>query len=100
MWFTSDGLEQATHPAVAAHRAARLARHLASGAAVVDLCCGIGSDLAAAAQVGLRATGVELDPLTAAMAAATWATRRGDPGGRADPRHRRGRGVRRPGAAR
>ena len=70
MWFTSDGLEQATHPAVAAHRAARLACHLASGAALVDLCCGIGSDLAAAAQVGLRATGVELDPLTAAMAAA------------------------------
>jgi len=25
MWFTPDGLEQATHPAVAAHRAARLA---------------------------------------------------------------------------
>jgi hypothetical protein len=70
MWFTPDGLEQATHSAVAAHRAARLVRLLGPGATWVDLCCGIGSDLLAAGAAGLRGTGVELDPLTAAVAAA------------------------------
>jgi SAM-dependent methyltransferase len=77
MWFTPDGLEQATHPTVAAHRAARLARALGPGASVLDLCCGIGSDLLAAAAAGLRATGVELDPVVAAAArlnTADWAT--------------------------
>jgi SAM-dependent methyltransferase len=70
MWFTPDGLQQATHPDVAAHRADRLVRRLGAGAAFLDLCCGIGSDLLAASAAGLRATGVELDPLTAAVAAA------------------------------
>jgi hypothetical protein len=70
MWFTPDGLEQATHPDVAAHRTDRLIHRLGAGAAWVDLCCGIGSDLLAASAAGLRATGVELDPLTAAVAAA------------------------------
>jgi hypothetical protein len=70
MWFTPDGLEQATHPSVAEHRSARLIRHLGPGADWVDLCCGIGSDLLAASAAGLRALGVELDPLTATVAAA------------------------------
>ncbi len=70
MWFTPDGLQQATHPLVAAHRAARLAATLGAGARVLDLCCGIGSDLIALAAAGLTVTGVDADPLTAAVAAA------------------------------
>lgn len=68
MYFTHDALEQSTRQRVAAHRAARIA---ATGAeAVVDLGCGIGSDLVAMARVGLRVRGVELDPVRAAIAAA------------------------------
>lgn len=73
MWFTPDGLEQATHPVVAAHRAARLAA-LRPGAAVLDLCCGIGSDLLAMGAAGLRPTGIDADPLTVAVAVANVAT--------------------------
>ncbi len=70
MWFTPDGLEQATHPVVAAHRARRMAGVLGTGASVVDLCCGIGADLVALTAAGLTAVGVDLDPLTAEVAAA------------------------------
>jgi SAM-dependent methyltransferase len=72
MWFTPEGLEQATHPLVAAHRATRLAA-LRPGAAVLDLCCGIGSDLLAMRAAGLAVTGLDVDPLTAAVAAANLA---------------------------
>jgi SAM-dependent methyltransferase len=72
MWFTPGGLEQATHPAVAAHRAARLAA-LRPDATVLDLCCGIGSDLLAMRAAGLRPTGIDADPLTVAVAAANLA---------------------------
>jgi SAM-dependent methyltransferase len=66
MFFTPDGLEQATRPAVAARRATRFA---AAGATrIADLCCGIGSDLTAFTAAGLAATGVDLSP--AAVAAA------------------------------
>ncbi len=73
LWFTADGLEQATHPAVAAHRAERftaLGAALGRPAAVADLCCGIASDLAALAAGGCLVTGYDVDPLTAAVAAA------------------------------
>ncbi|MGQ0631043.1 MAG: THUMP-like domain-containing protein [Sporichthyaceae bacterium] len=71
MWFTSDGLEQATHPLVAAHRAARVTESVGPGTAVLDLCCGIGSDLLAFAAAGAhRPRGVDADPLTAALAGA------------------------------
>ncbi|TDO68118.1 methyltransferase family protein [Kribbella sp. VKM Ac-2571] len=69
MYFTPDGLEQATRTTVSTHRAARLAATLL-GAAVVDLGCGIGGDLISAARAGLRVTGVERDPETAATARA------------------------------
>jgi SAM-dependent methyltransferase len=71
MYFTTDGLEQATHPAVAGRRAARLAD--TSRGSVVDLCCGVGSDLLAFAAAGLRVTGVERDPVVAAIARANLA---------------------------
>lgn len=68
MWFTSDGLEQATRPRVAAHRAARLAA--AAPASVIDLGCGIGGDLIAFARAGLTTAGVDLDPIRVAIARA------------------------------
>jgi SAM-dependent methyltransferase len=66
MFFTRDGLEQATRPEVAAHHAARF---VAAGVSrVVDLGCGIGSDALAFAAAGLEVVCVELDPATAAVA--------------------------------
>ncbi len=68
MWFTPDGLEQASRPAVADWRAQRF---VAAGVRrVLDLGCGIGSDSRAFQAAGLAVTAVELDPATAALAAA------------------------------
>ena len=67
MYFTPDGLEQATRTTVAEHRAARVAATMA-GATVLDLGCGIGGDLIAMARAGLRVTGVDRDPVTVAVA--------------------------------
>lgn len=68
MYFTPDGLEQATRLPVAAHRAARVR---ASGATtLVDLGCGIGGDLIAFARAGTTCAGVDLDPLRVAVAEA------------------------------
>lgn len=68
MYFTPDGLEQATRLAVAEHRAARL---VAFGAATaLDLGCGIGGDLIAMARAGITAAGVDLDPERVAVARA------------------------------
>jgi hypothetical protein len=72
MYFTPDGLEQATRTTVGIHRAARIARTLPQ-ATVVDLGCGIGGDLISAARAGLKVTGVERDPATAAAARANLA---------------------------
>ena len=71
MWFTRDGLEQATRASVAAHRAGRLAAFRADS--LVDLGCGIGGDLVAAAKVGVTCVGVDLDPLRVAVAEANLA---------------------------
>jgi SAM-dependent methyltransferase len=68
MYFTRDGLEQATRHEVARHRAARLA--LARPGSVVDLGCGIGGDLVELARSGLTAAGVDLDPVRVAVAEA------------------------------
>lgn len=70
MYFTHEALEQATRATVAAHRATRMAT---AGASLVDLGCGIGSDLVAAARAGLRVHGVDTDPLRVQMAAANLA---------------------------
>jgi SAM-dependent methyltransferase len=68
MYFTPEGLEQATRLPVATHRAARAA---ASGAqSVIDLGCGIGGDLIAFARAGLTGAGVDLDPVRVAVAEA------------------------------
>jgi hypothetical protein len=78
MYFTPAGLEQATRGSVARHRARRFAAHLgdgedrppARGGTVLDLGCGIGGDLVARGRAGCRGIGVDLDPLTAAVARA------------------------------
>jgi tRNA G10 N-methylase Trm11 len=70
MFFTRDGLEQATRATVARHRAARVAL---VGPTVVDLTCGIGGDLVAFARAGLTAAGIDLDPLRVEMARANLA---------------------------
>jgi SAM-dependent methyltransferase len=72
MYFTPDGLEQATRSTVGSHRAQRIAATL-PGSTVVDLGCGIGGDLISAARAGLRVTGVERDPTTADAARANLA---------------------------
>jgi SAM-dependent methyltransferase len=71
MYFTPDGLEQATRLSVARHRAGRL--RAASTATVVDLGCGIGGDLVAASEAGITAAGVDLDPVRVAVAEANLA---------------------------
>ncbi len=68
MYFTPDGLEQATRLSVARHRAGRLEAFTAS--AVIDLGCGIGGDLVAVAEAGITAAGVDLDPVRVAVAEA------------------------------
>ncbi|TYL45235.1 class I SAM-dependent methyltransferase [Nocardioides sp. BGMRC 2183] len=71
MYFTPEALEQATRAAVAEHRAARFA---AFGArTLIDLGCGIGGDLIAAARSGLVCAGVDLDPVRVAVARANLA---------------------------
>ena len=68
MYFTRDGLEQATRLPVAAHRAARV--RAASATTLVDLGCGIGGDLVAFARAGVTCAGVDLDPLRVEVARA------------------------------
>ena len=68
MFFTRDGLEQATRPTVAAHHAAHF---VAAGVdRVVDLGCGIGADARAFADAGLAVVAVEADPATYQVARA------------------------------
>lgn len=68
IWFTADGLEQASRPQVAAWRASRLAA--AGVRRVLDLGCGIGADARAFLAAGLAVTAVEVDPETAVLAQA------------------------------
>lgn len=68
MFFTPDGLEQGTRAVVAERHAARFAA--AEAGRLLDLCCGIGGDLLAAARAGLHAHGVDRDPLAVEVARA------------------------------
>jgi SAM-dependent methyltransferase len=74
MYFTPDGLEQATRLRVAEHRAARLVA--ATARTVIDLGCGIGGDLIGIARAGMTAAGVDLDPVRVAVAQANLAALR------------------------
>ncbi|MFP8943097.1 THUMP-like domain-containing protein [Streptomyces fenghuangensis] len=68
MYFTPDGVEQATRASVAAYRAGRFAvlgvRRLA------DLCCGNGGDAIALARAGIEVLAVDRSPLACAVARA------------------------------
>ncbi len=68
MYFTRDGLEQATRLRVARHRAGRLQAFGAES--LVDLGCGIGGDLLAGAEAGITCAGVDLDPVRVEVARA------------------------------
>ncbi len=65
MFFTREGLEQATSDEVAAWRAARFPE----GAAILDLCCGIGGDALALARRG-RVLAYDRDEVALACARA------------------------------
>ncbi|AUG77720.1 Methyltransferase [Kitasatospora sp. MMS16-BH015] len=68
MYFTPNGVEQATRRPVAEWRARRFA---ALGVKrLADLCCGIGGDAIALARAGVAVLAVDRDPLTCAVAAA------------------------------
>ena len=66
MLYTADGLEQASRLEVAATHAGRF--YNASLATVHDLGCGIGSDAVAMSALGVTVQGVDIDPVTAAVA--------------------------------
>ena len=68
MYFTPDGLEQATRATVSAHRAARLSA--AGPLSVIDLGCGIGGDLLAFSRAGLTTAGIDRDAVRVAVARA------------------------------
>ena len=68
MYFTPEGLEQATRTPVSAHRAARLTA--AATESVIDLGCGIGGDLLAFSRAGITCAGVDVDPVRVAVAQA------------------------------
>lgn len=70
--FTDEALQQASPPAVAAHRASRFIEADLAVAAIHDVTCSVGADLAQIAAVatcaGLLAIGSDLDPVRLAMA--------------------------------
>jgi SAM-dependent methyltransferase len=68
MYFTPDGVEQATRASVAAHRAARMTG--LGVRRVADLCCGIGGDAIALARAGVEVLAVDRSPVTCAAARA------------------------------
>ncbi len=68
LWFTRDGLEQATRPVLAQWRAQRLAGFGVH--AIADLGCGLGLESRAMAAAGLAVVAVEIDADTAALATA------------------------------
>ncbi len=68
LYFTPNGVEQATRRSVAEWRAERF---VALGVRrLADLCCGIGGDAIALARAGIAVLAVDRDPLTCAVAEA------------------------------
>lgn len=63
MFFTRDGLEQASDPLIRRYRASKLGQ-----TKLLDMCCGIGSDALAFAAVGAGVVGVDHDPVRVEIA--------------------------------
>jgi hypothetical protein len=68
MYFTPEGVEQATRTSVAVHRAGRF--RALGVERLLDLCGGIGGDALAMARAGIEVLAVDRDPLTCAVARA------------------------------
>ncbi|MHA6760554.1 class I SAM-dependent methyltransferase [Streptacidiphilus sp. PAMC 29251] len=68
MYFTPDGVEQATRKSVAEWRAQRFKS--LGVARLADLCSGVGGDAVALARAGIQVLAVDRDPLTCAVAEA------------------------------
>ncbi|MFI9239646.1 methyltransferase domain-containing protein [Streptomyces sp. NPDC053079] len=68
MFFTPNGVEQATRAAVALHRARRF--EALGVRSLADLCCGNGGDAIALARAGISVLAVDRDPLTCEVARA------------------------------
>ena len=62
------GVQQASGQAVARHKAEHFRACLGGGAAIADLCCGVGGDTLALCQAELSVTAVDRDPVRAWMA--------------------------------
>lgn len=62
------GVEMASSGAAAEYKARRFAGAFGPGAAVVDLCCGVGGDAMALVRAGLRVAAVDREPARAWMA--------------------------------
>lgn len=77
MFFTSEGLEQATRHQVSAWRAQQFVT--AGVDEVFDLGCGLGADAMAFLEAGISVQAVEADPDTAALATANLALLDGPP---------------------
>ena len=78
MFFTAQGLEQATDERLADYKAGRFI----PGAAVADLCCGIGGDLMALAKRG-PGMGIDVDPKVVLLANANLSVAGGEGSARA-----------------
>lgn len=63
LFFTEDGLQQASDPLVRQFRARNV-----TGSRVLDVCCGIGTDSLALAKSGADVLGLDLDPVRIAIA--------------------------------
>jgi THUMP domain-like len=71
MFFTREGLEQASRPEIADYHAHRFVEEKIRR--VIDFGCGIGADAMAFARAGLDVVAIERDPSTAAVATANLA---------------------------
>ena len=63
MWFTRDGLEQASDPLVRRYRATSM-----TGVRVIDACCGIGADSFALVATGADVLGLDYDAVRVRIA--------------------------------
>lgn len=69
LWCDIAGVEQASSAIVARWKAKRMVEVLGTGAAILDVCCGIGGDAMALAEAGLSVEAIDLDPRRAWMTA-------------------------------